>query len=251
MKIRLKAFGLHLLGSALALTLVLGALYLGWYRWPGWQLTEATHVVMVMISVDVVIGPLVTLIIASERKPRRELVRDIAMIVTVQVAALGYGTTTLWNGRPLYYAFSVNCLQIVQAADIDPDAAKLARTRNLDLAPHWYSLPRWIWSPFPKDPKLADKLFQGVMQGGYDIVGLPQYYKTWEEGAPELRGQLQKIGDIKFFSPKQKTLLEKRMQAAGLATDQADAIALTGKGSSLLVVMDPRNLKLLAILEAT
>jgi hypothetical protein len=68
---------------------------------------------------------------------------------------------------------------------------------------------------------------------------------------PGLRGQLQKIGDIKFFSPKQKTLLAKRMQAAGLATDQANGIALTGRGSSLLAVMDPHSLKLLAIIEAT
>jgi hypothetical protein len=190
------------------------------------------------------------LIIANARKPRRELARDIALIVVAQLAALGYGTATLWNGRPLYYAFSVNCLQIVQASDIDPNAARSARSQNLDLAPHWYSLPRWISAPFPKDPKEADKIFQGVMQGGYDIVGLPQYYRTWQDGLPELRAQLQKVSDIKFFTPKQRAKLEKRMQAAGFPTDQASAIALTGRGSSLLAVMDPRTLKLLAILQA-
>jgi hypothetical protein len=251
MKFRLKAFGAHLLCSAFALTLVLGALYLGWYHWPGWHLTEATHVVLVMVGVDVVVGPLITVIIANPRKPRRELARDIAMVVIVQLTALGYGTTTLWSGRPLYYAFSVNSLQVVQASDIDPAAASTARKQKLELAPHWYSLPRWIWAPFPKDPKEADRIFQGLMQGGYDIAGLPQYYKTWQEGLPELRTQLQKVGDIRFFSPKARAVLTKRMQAAGLATDQANAIALTGRGSSLLAVIDPRSLKLLAIIEAS
>jgi len=75
MKFRLKAFGAHLLGSTLALTLVLGALDYGWYHFPGWHLTDAVHVVVVMIGVDVVIGPLITLIIANARKPRRELAR--------------------------------------------------------------------------------------------------------------------------------------------------------------------------------
>ena len=89
------------------------------------------------------------------------------------------------------------------------------------------------------------------MQGDYDIIGLPQYYKTWQEGAPELRGQLKKVGDIKFFTRKQRTLLAKRMQAAGVATDQANVIALMGKGSSLLAVVDPRSLTLLAIIKAT
>jgi hypothetical protein len=250
MKFRLQAFGTHLLCSALALTLVLGSLYLGWYHWPGWHLTEAVHVVTVMVGVDVVIGPLVTLIIANARKSRRELARDIAIIVAVQFSALGYGATTLWHGRPLYYAFSVNCLQVVQASDIDPGAAREARKEKLALAPHWYSLPRWIWAPFPKDKELADKIFQGLMQGGYDVVGYPQYYKTWQEGAPELRTRLQNVKDIKFFLPKQRTILEQRMRAAGLPTDQANCIALTGRGSSLLAVMDPRNLALLAIIKA-
>jgi len=88
------------------------------------------------------------------------------------------------------------------------------------------------------------------MQGGYDIIGYPQYYKTWQEGTTELRTQLQKVSDIKFFSPQQKQLLEKRMQTAGFPTDQANGIALTGRGSSLLAVMDPQSLKLLAIIEA-
>ena len=179
MKFRLKAFGVHLLCSALALSLVLGVLDRGWYHWPGWYLTESIHLALVMVAVDVVLGPLVTLLIANPRKPRRELVRDIAIIVTVQLVALSYGTTTLWNGRPLYYAFSVNCLEVVQAYDIEPAAASDARKQKLELAPHWYSLPRWIWAPFPQDPQAADRVFQGLMQGGYDIVGLPQYYKTW------------------------------------------------------------------------
>jgi hypothetical protein len=251
MTFRLKAFGTHLLCSALALTLVLGALHLGWYHWPGWHLTEALHLIVVMVGVDVVIGPLITLIVANPGKPGRELARDIALIVTVQLVALGYGAMTLWQGRPLYYAFSVNCLQVVQASDIDPQQARIARDQKLALAPHWYSVPRWIWAPFPKDKALADKIFEGLMQGGYDIVGYPQYYKTWQEGAPELRTQLTTVKDIKFFSPQQKALLEKRMQAAGLPTDQANCIALTGRGTSLLAVMDPKNLALLAIIEST
>jgi len=35
MNFRFKAFALHLAGSATVIQLVLGALYLGWYRWPG------------------------------------------------------------------------------------------------------------------------------------------------------------------------------------------------------------------------
>jgi hypothetical protein len=57
MKFRLKAFGLHLSASAFVLTLTLGTLYLGWYRWPGWYLADVSRVVVIMVGVDVVLGP--------------------------------------------------------------------------------------------------------------------------------------------------------------------------------------------------
>jgi hypothetical protein len=129
MRFRLKAFALHFLSSATILILILGSLYFGWYRWPGWYLTDVTRVVLVMICVDVVLGPTLTLIIADQGKPRRELVRDIGIIVAVQLCALTYGTVSLWNGRPLYYAFSENVLQLVQAYDIDADEAQLGRVQ--------------------------------------------------------------------------------------------------------------------------
>src|ERR1700759_1345276 len=139
MKFRLRALLLHLLTSAAVMALVMGFLYGGWYRWPGWYLADAAQVAAVMLGVDVGLGPLLTFVVASPDKPRPTLKRDVIIIVLVQLAALGYGTVSLWNGRPLYYAFSVNCLSLVQAYDIEPDEAAIGRERNPNLAPHWYS----------------------------------------------------------------------------------------------------------------
>ncbi|HTV94802.1 MAG TPA: hypothetical protein VME42_02340 [Steroidobacteraceae bacterium] len=249
MRFRLKAFGLHLLGSASALSLTLGALYLWWYHWPGWYLADVPHVIAVLVGVDVVLGPLLTLIIASPRKPRRELARDIAMIVAVQLAALGYGATSLWNGRPLYYAFSENCLSIVQAYDFEPGSPELARAHNAALAPHWYSLPRWVWAPLPKNTEDAAKIMQSAIQGGFDVTARPQYYRPWADGAFDLRTQLKRIDDIKFFTGAEKKLLRRRMAAAGFSPDQANGLALTGRARPLLAVFDPKSLRILAYLE--
>jgi len=251
MKFRLKAFGLHLLGSALVLTLTLGTLYLGWYHWPGWYLADVPRVLAVLAGVDLVLGPLLTLIIASAKKPRRELARDIAIIVTVQLSALVYGTTALWNGRPLYYAFSEDCLQVVQAYDIDPDELALARRQQLQFAPHWYSVPRWIWAPLPQDSKERDKIVSSAMQGRFDVVGMPRYFKPWDQGLPALRAQLKNVDDIRYFTSGEKKRLKQRMQAAGFATDRRDAMPLTGRRRPLLAVIDPASLTITAIFKAT
>ncbi len=250
MKFRFKAFGLHLLASAVVLSLMLGTLYLGWYHWPGWYLADASRVVVVLAGVDVVIGPALTLTIANPNKPRGELRRDLSMIVALQLIALGYGTTQLWGGRPLYYAFSENVLQMIQAYDIDPGELKIARAQHAPLIPHWYSLPRWIWVPLPEDPAERARIVSSAVQGGNDVISMPRYYKPWDQGLPALRTQLKKVDEIGYFTTKQKQWLEQHMRDRGLATDQPDAIPLIGRGPPLLAVVDPVGLRIQAIIRS-
>jgi hypothetical protein len=247
MRFRFTAFGLHLLGSACALTLVLGALYFGWYRWPGWYLSSAPHIIGILVMVDVVLGPTLTLIIANPKKPRRELMRDLAMIVTVQLVALTYGSFTLWSGRPLYYAFSVNCLEMVQASDIEPDERLLARQQNPAFAPHWWSLPRWIWAPLPANKQEAAKIVGGTLFGGKDVIEMPRYFKTWEQGLPDLRAQLQPVGELKYLNKAERKALSARMSAQGLAPDASNVLIMWGGSRRLVAVFDPTTLRLKAL----
>jgi hypothetical protein len=247
MKFRVRALGLHLLASAVALTLIFGILYFGWYRWPGWYLADVSQVVLVMAGVDLVVGPLLTFIIAAANKPRRALARDIAVIVAIQLIALVYGTMSIWNGRPLYYAFSENVLQVVQAYDIGPDESARARQQNQELAPHWYCLPRWIWAPLPQDPHERDRIVSSAVSGGDDVISMPRYFKLWEQGLPALRTQLKKVDDVGYFSAADKGQLKEQMRTAGLSTGQLNSIPLTGRGRPLLAVFDPASLKLAAI----
>jgi hypothetical protein len=251
MRFRLKAFGFHLLSSATVLTLALGALYLGWYHWPGWYLANVPPVVAVMVGVDVVLGPTLTLIIANPKKDRRELTRDIGIIVAVQLVAFLYGATTLWNGRPLYYAYSVNCLSVVQALDIDEQDMQSARRANLPLGPRWNSLPRWIYAPLPSDSGEADKIMTSAIGGGADVIDLPRYYRPWEQGLADLRSQLKKVDDIKFFSKSEQQTLKRRMHEAGLDPERPVGIAFTGRTRPLLAVLDPASLKIVALIKPT
>jgi hypothetical protein len=250
MRFRLKAFGFHLLGSACALTLVLGGLYLGWYHWPGWYLTGVARLLAIVGSVDLVLGPMLTLIIANPDKPRRTLGRDIAVIATVQLVALVYGGWTLWQGRPLYYTFSANRLETVQASDISDEEISLARKSNPDFAPHWYSRPRWIWAPLPEDPDSAAKIVQSATIGsGEDVIDMPRYFKPWNSGLPQLRERLQTAADIIYFSKPEKKLLEARMTRLGLDPRQKNCLVMWGSTARrLLAVFDLESLKIEALI---
>jgi len=250
MRFRLQAFGLHLCASVTVLTLISGALYLGWYRWPGWYLSGVLQVVEIVALVDLAIGPTLTLIVANPRKPRRVLARDIAAIVIVQLAALIYGAATLWLGRPLYYTFSVDRLQIVQASDLEAGEIVLARTQNPVLAPHWYSLPRWIWAPLPENPEEAAKIVGSTLFRGQDVIQMPRRFRSWEEGLPKLRERLVRVDDMKELSKAERQALRTRMSQLGLAPDQRNALLMWGDLRRVLVVFDPGTLRIRAMLKS-
>ncbi len=247
MRFRLTAFGLHLLGSASALTLILGALYLGWYRWPGWYLTGVVHVLWIVPIVDLGLGPMLTLIIASPVKPRRELRRDIAIIVAVQIAALIYGGVTLWQGRPLYYTYSADRLELVQASDLHSAEIDLALKEAPELAPHWYSTVRWVWAKIPDD-EAGTKLVQSAVFGGQDVIDMPRYFRPWAEGLPKLKENLQAVADIESVSKPGRQWLTQRLPLLGLSPTQRNAMIMWGNGKPLVAVFDPQSLKIRAIL---
>ena len=246
MTTRLRRFGLHLAASVAVLTLVLGGFYVGWYHWPGWYLAVVTPVIAVLAGVDVALGPILTLLISSPQKAPRELARDVAVIVVLQLLALGYGSLQLWNGRPLYYVFSGGILQMVQAYDLDAGDAAQARTAGLALAPHWYSLPRWVYAPEP--PQAAPRP-PGAPKPDYSV--LPTHYQPLAAGSAELRTRLQPVAAQSFFIFNERARLRTRLQEAGIAPDQANSLSMSGRGRPVLVVFDPATLRLLAIVKGT
>ena len=250
MKFRLRAFGLHLAGSACVLALVLGSFYFGWYRWPGWYLSGVLNVVLVMCLVDVALGPSLTLVVANPHKARSVLQRDIVIIVAAQVVALVYGTITLWIGRPLYYTYSYQSLDMVQASDLEADDVAQALKDNPAFAPHWYSGVRWVWAPMPADPESAAKIAGGTTFGAQDVVDMPRYFKPWSDGLPELRKNLQRVGDITAFSKPERDWLAGRMAAAGMPPTQANTMVLWGEQGTrpMLTVFDPQSLEIRAML---
>ena len=250
MKYRLKALGWHFLASTCLLLTIIGGLYLGWYRWPGWYLAGMLNVLPITVGVDAALGPLLTCIIASPTKPLRILARDIAFIAVVQLAALVYGGATLWHGRPLYYAFSGNAISVVQGTELDPTQIALGQLHNPDFAPHWYSLPRWVYAPLPEDSRTSQAIIQSATTGGNDVIDMPRYFQPWTNGLPALRKQLQKVSAWTYFSGNQRKLLAQRMAEHGFPADAAITLPVTGRDVPLLAVFDLQTLEIKALLSA-
>ena len=75
---------------------------------------------MLIMAVDLVVGPLLTFVVFNRSKPRQELFRDLSIIGMLQLVALCYGLWTVFVARPVYLVHEVDRFRVVTAADIDP-----------------------------------------------------------------------------------------------------------------------------------
>lgn len=88
---RLKAALLHFLLSICIILTTAAIVYFSWFPTPFIWLDGTVDALLILIVVDLFLGPIITLLIASELKPRRELLRDISIILVLQLGAFGYG----------------------------------------------------------------------------------------------------------------------------------------------------------------
>lgn len=197
MNFRLGVFFTHLLASSVVLALVLGGLYLGWYFWPGWYLTEADNIVGLVVLIDLLIGPLATLLVSSPNKARHTLRLDWSVIVVIQIAALLFGSWTLWQGRPMFYTFSLDRIELVTAAQFDEESMTRAREKSARIMPSWSSLPQWVWAPLPENEEEATAIIYSAITEGKDVTSMPEHFRPWADGLPKLREQLQPMSGLR------------------------------------------------------
>ena len=172
---RLRAAALHLLASALIAALAAALVFLVWYPPPYSTLAGGTSLFLLIVSVDVVMGPALTAVAASPGKGRAELTRDLAMIVVLQLAAFGYGLHTMAMARPVALAFEIDRFRVVTAADIE--SASLAEAPpGLQTLP--WTGPRQIAAVKPTNPAEQMKATE-LGLAGFDLSMQPKYWREY------------------------------------------------------------------------
>lgn len=203
---RYRAFGTHLLGSMLVACLSAAFVFLIWYPKPLAVATGVTHVYLVLLGVDVIIGPVITLIVFNPAK--RELRRDMTVVLLLQLTALAYGVHAVFAARPVYIVYNTDRFDLVYANDL-PDA-KLRQVSN----PVFKSRPVWgpqiIAAQLPKDRKDRANILFSAAVGGDDLPQLPQYYVPYS--------------DVRDLAVQHVRPLEKLRQLNATRTAEIDAL---------------------------
>ncbi|WP_312512360.1 TfpX/TfpZ family type IV pilin accessory protein [Stutzerimonas nitrititolerans] len=184
MPARLKALLLHLAISAFIALLALLLVFKLWYPAPLHDALGVTHIFILLLLVDVIIGPLLTLLVFNVGK--KTLFMDLAIIGCLQLGALGYGLWTVAEGRPAWIVYNIDRFDVVTVVDIDSrqlDEA-LAQYRNTP-----WNGPQWVGAIKPDDPERNNNILFEAVQGGSDIAQRPNLYRPLEEMVETIRQQ--------------------------------------------------------------
>src|SRR4051812_42828203 len=114
---RWKAAGLHLLIS-IAVGIVTGALiYFIWYPPPYFEVAGGSTLMLVIMGVDITIGPFLTLAVFKAGK--KSLRFDLTVIALLQIAAFCYGIHAIALARPVFVVAEVDRYVLVTANQLD------------------------------------------------------------------------------------------------------------------------------------
>lgn len=118
---RLKAVLFHLLVSTLIVVTVCAIALFVWFPYPLF-LIDGTWIALVTLAVvDLSLGPLITLIISSDKKSVKELVFDFSIVLCVQLAALGFGLLKIHEQRIVAFVHMEDVFHLVAAHSVPTD----------------------------------------------------------------------------------------------------------------------------------
>lgn len=210
---RWKAAALHLSISAL-IGLVSAALIFGvWYPRPYGQATGANELVLLLMGVDIVLGPLLTL--AVFRSGKRGLKFDLVVIALLQACAFAYGMSIVVRARPAFVVAAVDRFNLVLANDLSAEDLAKGHAAPFRAAP--WTGPMVVGSEVPKDAKERSKLLMSGMSGK-DIERMPEYYVDYASVVPELLKRAKALDQLKGKTPDAMEIIDAwRQDHASLA----------------------------------
>lgn len=224
----------HLLASV-AVASVCAALVFGlWYPYPYNVLAGGQTLFLLLISVDVAIGPLLTLVVFNPNKSRAELWRDIGVIVFVQLVALGYGLYSVIEARPVFLAYEGNRFRMVRVPDIDYLELSLAPKSLQELS---LTGPRTIGvrlaSPTDVDFPASIKL---------DLSGLhpsfrPRRWVDYQQKRQDVLENAKPVSLLEKKYPSRRAEIEAAIRKTGLVDDSVGYLPLNAGDQTDWVVL--------------
>ena len=228
-----RAFLSHLALSAAVVGMVSALIFLVWYPDPYFTIKGAWDVLRVLVGVDLVLGPLLTLILFRPNKPGLAL--DVTMIALIQLAALIYGTSVIYQQRPYYAVFAVDRFEILARGDVERSAIAGTPFERKPAAG-----PVLAYAPTPTDVAEAQRLLQEtVFEGKPDIERRPEFWKPFDTNKEAVLARARPLAELEGLSTATTEDLARRAESQGHEPSSLVFVPVIGTRGAMTMILDP------------
>ena len=221
---RLKFFLGHLLISIIIALAVLALVFFVWYPSPLATAVGVTHIFLMMLAIDVILGPLLGLLVYKEGK--KTLKFDLGVIIALQISALCYGLYSIEQGRPAWLVFYADRFELIRKNDL--------LLENIDQAEKQFQQVSWAKPQFVAIKTITntqqhqDDIFTEVM-GGVSLAQKPERYVDFVQAKSHLQQRAKNLKELNQYNDAQQVdrILSKYPQATGFVPLKANAVDMT------------------------
>ena len=176
---RFKAFAIHLGISAAVLAVILYFVFVWWYPDFFFASDGGGQGLRLVLLVDLVLGPVLTLVVFNPTKP--ELKRDLTIIGTLQAVCLAAGVYVVWSERPLALVYTDGLFYSVSTDDygLVPDLSSLPGPS-----------PKRVCVVLPDDPVASAQIRSDAWRAGRPLRIAHERYQAWDSCADHLEEPL-------------------------------------------------------------
>ena len=218
-KDKLKATAIHLLLSSFLALLCFMLVFFIIYPSPLAQATGVSGLFLIMLGVDVVLGPALTFIVYKKNKKTLKI--DLLVIVLIQLSALCYGVYSMYQGRPVWIAYTVDRFELVRVNDIIGANQK-------------YPTP-WLGTKYisvetrVKTAKQQLEMMLEESQSGISPAQQPKYYRLFELKKFEIENKSKSLELLKQFNDNYSVekILKQNPKADAYFPLKANAVDMT------------------------
>lgn len=242
MPARVRAFVVHLMVSIFIALCSMLVVFKMWYPAPLHIAVGVTHIFLLVLMVDVVIGPLLTLLVYKVGK--KTLIFDLTVIVLLQASALCYGLYAVAEGRPAWLVFSADRFDLVRVLDIDDRKSEVDGAIEDEYRGAPWLGPRWVAAVNPLDEELRNELVFESVFAGVDLPQRPDLYVPLSTQTSEMKTRLLELSELSQFNNAEQ------VESVLALWPQADAwLPMMANVKPMVVLLESETAEVIAVVD--
>ncbi len=236
---KLKASLTHLALSGAVVGSIFLIIFFAWYPYPYFEIRGAGDIVLILISVDLVLGPLLTFIVYKPKK--KTLVFDLSVIVIIQLAALVYGVSAIYEERPYFMVYAVDRFTLLAEKDVDFSQIEDQRLKEKPGVG-----PVMVLAKMPEDPQEKEALMMEVVfEGKPDLDRRPEYWVPYRENLEIIFTRTKTLQELKTKRAPVADIVDKMVAKYSGGIDDLAFVPMIGKNGDFAVVLEKETGKLI------